>query len=199
MRACSSKRALELRPLRSGQEMERFFSKLSLLGPTGCWIWTAACTPTGYGAFKRRGENVESVAAHRLAHATWSGPVGGLLVCHRCDTPACCNPDHLFVGTESDNARDRDAKGRQATGERHGSRTKPERVARGLRSGAYTKPESRPRGEKNGRARLTLEQVRELRGAFAAGAKQNDLAHRYGVSRALVYYIVHNKCWKEAA
>lgn len=59
------------------------------------------------GALKR------SLLAHRLAYAITYGPIGnGLLVCHKCDNPICVRPDHLFIGTQSDNQRDRVAKGR---------------------------------------------------------------------------------------
>lgn len=78
---------------------------------SGCWIWTGNWNQTGYGSVKRRGKWVD--AAHRLFYKLHVGPIpDGLFVCHKCDVPACCNPDHLFLGTNSENQIDRHRKGR---------------------------------------------------------------------------------------
>lgn len=77
---------------------------------SGCWLWTANIGRNGYGQIqiKRR-----PVPAHRAAWELFKGPIPkGMHVCHRCDTPACVNPDHLFLGTMSDNIKDSYAKGR---------------------------------------------------------------------------------------
>ena len=77
-----------------------------------CWMWTGVCLKGGYGSF--RNENNDKEQAHR-----WSARVLGKLliagkcVCHHCDNPGCVRPEHLFVGTQQDNMRDRDRKGRQ--------------------------------------------------------------------------------------
>lgn len=77
---------------------------------TGCWLWTKFTNSDGYGACKARGV---AYLAHRLSWELHRGPVPeGKLVLHKCDTRACCNPSHLFLGDQFDNMRDASAKGR---------------------------------------------------------------------------------------
>ena len=81
---------------------------------SGCWLWIGAKFYNGYGCFKdRRRGWARSVGAHRIAWEVWCGQIPeGILVCHSCDTPACINPTHLFLGTPSDNTVDSWKKGR---------------------------------------------------------------------------------------
>lgn len=95
---------------------ERFWSKVRRGSPGECWAWTAAVRRKneGYGAFYLDGRHQP---ASRVAWILSYGPVpAGLVVCHRCDNPPCCNPAHLFVGAPKDNDADRVAKGRQCRG-----------------------------------------------------------------------------------
>jgi hypothetical protein len=81
---------------------------------SGCFLWAGATNRDGYGAF---GIGKRTVRAHRLAFEHERGPIpAGLKVLHRCDTPQCVNPEHLFVGTDLDNQRDMIAKGRGRQG-----------------------------------------------------------------------------------
>ena len=91
---------------------------------SGCWLWIGSKWSCGYGRISRRGEEGQ---AHRLSWRLFHGPIPvGLFVCHTCDTPACVNPEHLFLGTSRDNALDAKHKGRLATGDKHGARLHPE-------------------------------------------------------------------------
>ena len=78
---------------------------------SGCWLWTGPHYPDGYG---RLWVNGKHSLAHRLQWERFNGPIPkGMLICHHCDTPPCINPDHLFLGTHTDNMRDAARKGRQ--------------------------------------------------------------------------------------
>jgi hypothetical protein len=132
----------------------------------GCWLWTGCIKHSGYGHFWRAGKLLH---AHRVSWELTHGPVPeGLFVLHRCDTRACVRPDHLFTGTHQDNMLDMENKGR---------------TGRNL-------------GERNGRAKLTRDQVIEIRTLYATGdVTQLYLARLFGVSRALVWYILSGSKW----
>lgn len=101
-RAQARRRALDPR---------RILDRVEYEPNTGCWLWAGAWTSKGYGVLKHPDD-----ASNRASRASWRlfrGPIpSGELVCHRCDTPQCVNPDHLFLGTHSDNTRDAVRKGR---------------------------------------------------------------------------------------
>ena len=90
---------------------KRFWSKVDKSDLEGCWIWTAGCFKQGYGAFSLNGK---AYYAHRVAYRLTQGSIPtSLQVCHTCDNPPCCNPDHLFLGTQLTNMQDMALKGRQ--------------------------------------------------------------------------------------
>jgi hypothetical protein len=79
---------------------------------TGCYLWAGKKNAKGYGRIKD--SNGKEVMAHRVAFRLKTGVSipDGFVVCHRCDTPSCVNPSHLFLGTQIDNLADMNAKGR---------------------------------------------------------------------------------------
>lgn len=90
---------------------ERFWAKVDR-SSDGCWEWTGGRFDEGYGTIRVAGRSLKT---HRVAWELVQGAIPeGLCVCHRCDNPPCCRPDHLFLGTREENNRDRDEKGRGA-------------------------------------------------------------------------------------
>ena len=110
------------------EDVERFLAKIEQRGENDCWEWTAG-KRDGYGRF-RIGENLY-VATRLMWRLTHGVDPAGQLVLHTCDNPACCNPGHLFLGTDEDNNRDKEAKRRG----------------------------NHPAGESNGLTKLTTEEV----------------------------------------
>lgn len=142
---------------------ERFWSRVST-GPLGdCWLWRGAVHRDGYGSFKMSGQQV---AAHRAAWILTRGPVPeGMLLCHHCDTPACVNPSHLFIGTNGDNLADMARKGRSL------------------------------RGERNGHAVLREADVRAVRRRAALGESIRQLAREFGITDSSMRKAIRGHSW----
>ena len=91
---------------------DRFEQKFIPEPNSGCWLWMEGVDKDGYGQFHGNGKNNR---AHRVSYELYVAPIpSGLQVLHKCDTPNCCNPDHLFLGTNMDNVEDKVQKNRQA-------------------------------------------------------------------------------------
>jgi len=111
--------------------MDRFMAKVSPEPNSGCWLWMGSCDWGGRAKFR----SPDSTVAAHAAYTLFCGIIpDGVQVLHRCDMPACVNPDHLFLGTLQDNMADRNAKKRHAHGERHGKAKLTEADVRAIRA-----------------------------------------------------------------
>jgi hypothetical protein len=164
-------------------ESERFWAKVEKTDE--CWNWTAALDRKGYGHFgisftdrPRIGGRLQRsmASAHRISYIQHFGaiPVGdgfhGVCVLHRCDNPRCVRPDHLFIGTNRDNVRDMDAKGRRVN--------------------------AQLRGSMHGNAVLSEGDVREIvRRYRAGGITQKQLGVEFSVAHSTINHIFTGRLW----
>lgn len=163
-------------PVLTDSDKKRFFAKVSTVkNNTHCLEWTACKDKNGYGQFQTSGRLYK---AHRIAYFIANAiQPENKLVCHACDNPRCCNPDHLFLGTPLDNSSDMRQKGRCAIGDSNGQRLHPERVAR---------------GERQGGAKLTESDVRSIR---LDNRTHREIALDYGVVHSQIGVIKRRKFW----
>jgi hypothetical protein len=133
-------------------------------GPDACWPWLGCAGKKGYGSLSWGGEHY---GAHVLAYMLHHGlPRPDKQVCHSCDNPPCCNPTHLFTGTQADNEADKIRKGRSLVGAR------------------------------NPGAKLTDDQAREIHRRRTAGEKLDSLAAAFGVHRMVIVAIAKGRTWR---
>ena len=118
----------------------RFFENINYPGnDDDCWTWKGYCNKAGYGIFNWN----RHIKAHRFVYECYNGSIStDIFVCHTCDNPPCCNPNHLKLGTDMDNKQDMVQKNRQAFGTANGmSKLNDEiiiEILEGIRSGKYT-------------------------------------------------------------
>lgn len=118
------------------EALKKRFEEKFIIEASGCWVWTAATMGIGYGYF--RVEN-KLHGAHRVAYELYKGPItGDNHVLHTCDNPACVNPDHLFLGSNQDNIKDKQEKGRSFHSVFSGKR---EKIKELYKEGGYTQKE----------------------------------------------------------
>lgn len=135
---------------------------------TGCWLWGWSVNFFGYGILKARQLSPKIVTAHRASYWLFNGEFDlGLSVLHKCDTPCCVNPAHLFLGTQLDNIRDRTLKGRTKNPVFYGSDCN--------------------------HSKLNESKVLEIR---ASNINQYELAKIYGVTQSNINAIQKRKSWK---
>jgi len=156
------------------QTPESFWARVNKGDINECWEWTGVCNSTGYGNCAWHGK---VYVTHRLA--AW---LSGLItdksapdnsrtpthVLHKCDNRKCCNPNHFFLGTFTDNMKDAYAKKRK----------------------------TQPTGENHANSKLNNSQIKEIRERYANGEYQMPLAKEFGVSQRCISLIVRGETYK---
>lgn len=148
-----------------------FWSKVNKDGPVHpvhgtCWVWTAALRDHGYGG---SWNGTRADKAHRVSWRLTNGEIpDGLNVLHKCDNRLCVRPEHLFLGTHRDNARDKEAKGRG----------------------------NHPIGSEVWKAKLVEDQVLEIRQLLDTGEYlQREIAEMFGMSKPMISAINTRRNW----
>ena len=150
----------------SQEWIRRFDAKWEKDAATECWLWTGAKHVKGYGEIKIP-KTRKQIPAHRLSYLIHCGPIpAGKCVLHKCDTPGCVNPKHLFVGTKLDNALDMVKKMRHCYGERQGGH------------------------------KLTEQEVLDIHKLLKLGMKQKDIAGMFKVGEMLISRIKRGHRWR---
>lgn len=157
-------------PELTASDLARFWSKVDKNGPVPahmphlgpCWVWRNY-KRGDYASFKVPPHG--KFRAHRVAFSMVNTLPDGMLVCHHCDNPPCCNPSHLFAGSTADNARDMAGK------KRHGYITHPENT------------------------KLSPSEVSEIRALWTDKVSLSSLADRFNVSHSTIGAIVHGETW----
>jgi hypothetical protein len=122
---------------------------------SGCWLWLMSVNNHGYGT---RGFSGKNALAHRVSWVLHRGPIpDGLHVLHRCDNPACVNPDHLFLGTHADNMQDMVRKGRVKSGMAKLDMDKANEIRQLRKSGMTSAAVGRRYGVSDGNVRMVWE------------------------------------------
>lgn len=172
-------------------DRKRFLSRVETRGHDECWEWKGYRDKNGYGALYINESNHRS---HRVALAISGVAIpSGMCVCHTCDNPPCCNPAHLFLGTNLDNRRDMIKKGRGSSGDSHWTQTMPHIIPRGRQHWSTRIPESICRGTDQACHKLTDDAVRFIR---SSPLPRLLLAHMFGISRRRICAVQLGKAWK---
>ena len=145
---------------------DRFWTKVDRGHEDECWEWQSNVAAGGYGQISVDGE---PIYAHRLVMKMTGHDIDGQQVNHHCDNGVCVNPDHLYVGDQSDNVQDAHNRDR--------------------REGVdYVS------GEEHGQSKLTQKEVEQIR---ESDKRQIDLADEYDVSQSLISQIQRGLWWSD--
>jgi hypothetical protein len=159
----------EIQKARHKPLSERFWDAVEVGPRNDCWEWRNYRNALGYGVI---GVGGKPKLAHRIAWELSNSKAvpNGALVCHKCDNPACCNPSHLWLGSNNENMQDMVSKGR----------------SRSLR------------GAENPNSKLSANDVLSIRTRYTAGGiSQQALADEYGVSQRAISLVVRRETYRE--
>ena len=141
-----------------------FWPRVHRHGSRGCWVWTGTRSSCGYGRIISKGKRIK---VHRMMYEAFVGSIPlEMFVCHSCDNRACCNPKHLFLGTQLDNMRD------------------------------CVKKDRHNRGSRNCNAKLNEESIKHIRELASTGMTGKQIAEIFGVSNARIYEILNDHAWR---
>jgi hypothetical protein len=150
--------------MRDHLRREKFLARCIKDPATGCWNWSGMQNPKGYGQVKRDGK---FYFTHRYSWMLHRGEIPEkMVICHKCDNRLCCNPKHLFMGTQKDNQQDMKAKGRHVYGERS--------------------PHSK----------LKTADVQLIYEMYESGIGTILIAKKFKVTKNLAWLIVNGKAWE---
>jgi hypothetical protein len=145
------------------EKLEFYIKKNDL---TNCWEWLRNTNNKNYGMICHKGK---MRLAHRVFYEKYKNEIPrGMNVCHSCDNSKCCNPEHLFLGTQADNVHDMENK----------------------------KRDNKSKGEKHFKAKISKKEVMEVRKKFNEGTTIREVYHLFNYSYQTIYYICINKTWK---
>ena len=149
---------------------QRLWMRVDKRSPDECWSWIGSLGVGGYGYMLD--DDGKGTRPCRVAWSTIHGPIpSGMCVCHHCDRPRCCNPSHLFIGTQNDNIQDMKLKGRARTRSR--------------------------RGEESPTHKLTWAKVLKMRSMYATGDYTiRELGTHFGVHRATAREAIRFVTWR---
>lgn len=150
----------------TSKQLKNFWKKVRKTD--GCWIWEGCISGKGYGYFTLGYKNTKASRVSWMIHygeIPTDGSYHGICVCHKCDNPACVNPQHLFLGTNKENVIDRVNKKRSAV------------------------------GELSGRAKLSSSDVSKIREMLASGIKKASIAKIFSVNPMSIHLIATGENW----
>lgn len=164
-----------------GRVSGSFDDKYLVNKETGCHEWIAAKNKNGYGLTAYKGKSIQ---AHRLAWTIKFGEIpSGMFVCHKCDNPSCCNPDHLFIGSAYDNCQDMISKGRAFY--------QKQSVIRGFENTKRSR--TNPDGSSN--SKLKIKDVIQIKKRLLEGEPHSSIAKSYAVSKSTITSINTGNRW----